>query len=480
MNKYTLLVGTGQKLLELDQDGNQHIIEHGKGTYCGITWDDQYIYLLSRGYSRVGTSAQESIRIFNSNWKSVGKIGKPGTFSSAHDIIYQNGLIHVANTGKNCIDTFNPTGTKHWRAVWPGHDRMNHLNTVWVDEDWLYVVEHRRGASRISRMKWSEPKKVGVPFLTFGQHNHNFYIEGEYAYFCSSAQGLFIQYHLGDQQVVRTKEFQAYPRGIARGDGCWFVGLSFRAAQGDRVTGPSQVVVLNDHLHEIKRHDLANTGQLGVIRLMGKDRSHNSLDFPGRPGGVIRNNLGYDPHSYWSKRVDPNSARGYQPEYLDVDVGYIQEHTKDCEKILDFGPGVGRCFGAYNKNQEIKGVDLTSNYHDKAYASAKSLGLNFELVVCPDTTKVPWPDKYFDSAVICEVLLHQPTLDAVTNILKELLRVCHKVVIINSMVGKNTSKHCFAYNLAELAKDNGWKHKHRKEEQGKEFIVIHEGISTLR
>ena len=185
--------------------------------------------------------------------------------------------------------------------------------------------------------------------------------------------------------------------------------------------------------------------------------------------------VGYDVLKYWNERENPNSNDPNQRNTKNH-IEFVKANTRKEDKILDFGPGVGRILPAYNTNNEIIGYDISSNYKDRLIKAAKTLNLNFKLIVKEEkVTKFSFSEHYFDSSVSISVLLHQPPKQ-IENIMRELARVSKKVVIIShydtsipyDSIDDNydKSKYCFNHDYKKLCKVNDfkiltWKHNDR-------------------
>ena len=85
----------------------------------------------------------------------------------------------------------------------------------------------------------------------------------------------------------------------------------------------------------------------------------------------------YDPNTYWSNRPNPNNDGGR--ETLKKHTSFIEKHTIDATKILEFGAGVGRTLMSYTQHSEISILDITERYKVELFSKASDLklGINF-------------------------------------------------------------------------------------------------------
>lgn len=103
--------------------------------------------------------------------------------------------------------------------------------------------------------------------------------------------------------------------------------------------------------------------------------------------------------------------------------------------ILELGCGDGDNFLALSESVEIKqftGIDNNSEmiafcqkrYPDQAW-------------ICMNSPPYPFPDKHFDSVIICNLLHHLDTIEVIDAVLKEALRLSKRVIIFEPLQSKN-------------------------------------------
>ena len=153
----------------------------------------------------------------------------------------------------------------------------------------------------------------------------------------------------------------------------------------------------------------------------------------------------YNELKYWNARQNPNSATD---EITNQHIAFIKEHTAGCRIILDWGPGVGRIFPAYTKEQVIVGYDIAPQYSKAVKERAELLDLHYSHFLGRDINKVPFPTKSFDAVVSVSVLLHQRDPKSMA---REMERVAKKIIVISGL--GNDSPHCFNHDYDELFKN---------------------------
>lgn len=174
----------------------------------------------------------------------------------------------------------------------------------------------------------------------------------------------------------------------------------------------------------------------------------------------------YSEFEYWNKRTyptDPNMEMETNKRHID----YIRKHVVGSKSVLDFGPGIGRTFEAYEGIPYVEGCDISRLYENTAKKVAKEVGFDFKLIHLDlsEVGKLPYRKKQFDVAVASEVLLHQRP-ENILKVMRELVRVARKVVVISwgedrvpfripgdASEGPN---HCFHYDYRRICQDEYW------------------------
>ena len=161
----------------------------------------------------------------------------------------------------------------------------------------------------------------------------------------------------------------------------------------------------------------------------------------------------FNEYKYWNTRLHPTSQ---DDEYTDTHLKYISKHILGAERLLDFGPGIGRTLSAYKGIGYVEGYDVSTRYKKYALKRASELGLPFIYTIntSGDLTYIPYEDKWFDVVVACTVLLHQKP-ENIIFVMKELIRISKKVIVITWM-GVTTASYSFSHDYFEICKEQGW------------------------
>ena len=93
----------------------------------------------------------------------------------------------------------------------------------------------------------------------------------------------------------------------------------------------------------------------------------------------------YDVVEYWNNRDNPNSKNPNERN-TELHINYVKSNIDELDKILDFGPGVGRILPAYYRKNKVTGYDISSNYKERLLKAAKEEEINLELVI--ETKKI--------------------------------------------------------------------------------------------
>ena len=192
----------------------------------------------------------------------------------------------------------------------------------------------------------------------------------------------------------------------------------------------------------------------------------------------------YDVVEYWNQRDDPNSKIPNERN-TKMHIDFVNSNIGTDDKILDFGPGIGRILPAYNEQNIITGYDISSKYKKRLLETAKKQKINLDLIVEDKVlTKFTFDDNQFTTAVSISVLLHQPP-EHITNIMCELARISEKVIIVSwhdptipydyADEERDKTKFCFNHNYKEICAENNliinsWDYK----SEGKQVYFIYE------
>lgn len=169
----------------------------------------------------------------------------------------------------------------------------------------------------------------------------------------------------------------------------------------------------------------------------------------------------YDEIEYWRRRRFPNhSTKGTLPKSSLI-LDYIKRHLENNSKVLDFGAGVGRTFPACAKVSHLECFDITDKYAKILAAKAKGYKFDFSFTLGHTIGVTPYKDKEFDTAIACQVLLHQKPQN-IRRVMAELIRVANKVIVISGQVSETAriteNTYCFHHKYLKICRDNKWKY----------------------
>src|SRR4029077_1505002 len=124
--------------------------------YYGISWQPggKDLFLSHSGLDNESLIDITAYALSETGWISYSK-GETGKFlSQPHQIICApDGRVVCANTGRNCVTVIDPAkpgyfqeariSESRWDRVSPAQDTGDHLNSVFIKGDRLYVAAHR-------------------------------------------------------------------------------------------------------------------------------------------------------------------------------------------------------------------------------------------------------------------------------------------------------------------------------------------------
>ena len=279
----SLLVSTSTALV-LVEHGRVHTVHTGAGIYFGLTWDRDHVFVLCRNNQRHGPVRRlfgqtSTLEVLDKNFVHVDTVACHSV-RDPHQAIERDGAIYMANTGRDRIEVYR--GGAFSRINWTGQHRdVHHINSVWFTEQSFYVLENNKLESssvRIFDLNWQSERTVRL-----GQGAHNLYRSGNHLYTCSSATRRMLRHDLasGEELEVSVADRQWVPRGLARGPGCFYLGLSAEGTRAERHGGhPGRVVATDEQFAVLDTVEIAGAGQVNEVRLVSDlDAAHNGVAF---------------------------------------------------------------------------------------------------------------------------------------------------------------------------------------------------------
>jgi hypothetical protein len=276
------MVATWHNLIVLHKgEVLENLSEPNTGHY-GITWNDRYLFALFAD-ATVMDGTNQVIRLFDHNLKPVRDILQ-GVIAGVHQIIWYDGLLWVCSTNDDSIvvSTENGEVVQRWHPAPdfdPDDPAKDHINSIWFDHGYVYVVAHgfHHGTPAIHKFSYPEFQPVGnYPSVKNG---HNVYVDDGNLLTCMP-HGLYIH---GGEPV--------------RLDGGMTKGLSVTA---DRIyAGASSIIKDRERRRKDRRgrifilnrgYDWLDTidlelGPVGEVRVLDvPDLAHHSRPWGGKYG----------------------------------------------------------------------------------------------------------------------------------------------------------------------------------------------------
>ena len=286
MSDWPFFIVTTSNDVRLVAEGSEKIIHEGHGIYYGLTWDQAFVYVMSRD-SPTNRGFCQIIAI------------DPDTFTEAcvlspyvpdgHQMVYQDGFIYATETATNSVIKIQPVTRNFEHINWSGHTHdVNHLNSVFKGLDGFWVGYHNLGkrtgkGSSINLVDFDSKQLLYSKEV--GQGIHNIVEAAGKIYVCSSETGTLITLDSSTREVVRTDYVGSWVRGIGITKEYIVLGSTqFAEDREKRLTGNSEVYLLSRDSHEVlDRLVLKDTGSIYDLRVVGEhDAAHNGIDFPGR------------------------------------------------------------------------------------------------------------------------------------------------------------------------------------------------------
>lgn len=268
-----LLIGTARRLLLWD--GQPHTVYESDSLTYGITWDGRHAYVVNG----------PDLLVMDKDLEVVDRLALD--MWGPHQALYSSGRVYIMESARNTIITVAGRAyhRQRWPHMMPGEDP--HINSLWVQGDKHYVVEHRQMVTPkrivVTDRDWTMLHVIEIPeSALMGKLSglHNVYVEDDTLY--TLGPGVIVTHNLvtGEFRTVTPDgEFPMYLRGLARTQDRFYIGVSHHQPRDRRVEGGSAFLVMDSNLNQLELVSLEGTGQLCEIRALEGDRAHNGINF---------------------------------------------------------------------------------------------------------------------------------------------------------------------------------------------------------
>lgn len=280
-----LLVATQKQLILWD--GKQHTILESHGMFYGISWNYDTIFAVERV-----TEEPSAVLALDENLHLLGYMEFSELGDDPHQAFWYKDCLYIANRDKFRVEVMETSTGKQWHVHQTEKD--NHINSVWSDGEYFYVVEHRQNrmpkAVQLFDMQWNHHSKLEVclkeqtPHTGYGIHN----VYKEDSMVVTLAPDQFVLMHMSWKEhlsmafahTIKGPVTRPYYRGLAKAMGVFYVGVSRVDAREHRGEGDSCIYMLDNRLDLLDVIELHDTGQILEVRALTGDLAHNGLDCP--------------------------------------------------------------------------------------------------------------------------------------------------------------------------------------------------------
>ncbi len=187
------------------------------GSYYGLAWDCDRLFILQRGTTRKGRKRLRTLlpdpdlllRVETAPTESVPRLFPELAVSKrldSHSLDMFGGQVYLTLTAQNSILVYDPTrrttvisriGPRSYKNGTRYLDRYHHLNSLFVDKDWVWLMAHndtsytsrKSEILRVPRAALDDGQREISPdetIRTRGSHAHNLFRVGSDLYWCDS------------------------------------------------------------------------------------------------------------------------------------------------------------------------------------------------------------------------------------------------------------------------------------------------------
>ena len=289
------LISTPGYLLFCDLERRTtRVIAREAPEYYGISWtrDGRELITTHSGIRNDTLVDLASYADSEKGWLRIGGRDLDALgFSQPHQVVAgPAGTVLVTNTGRNCLSVVDPLrqsvreirlSPSRWDRVSHTEKPGNHLNSVWADDRFAYVLAHNfernSFVAKCSLEDFSVVETV-TSEEALGAHNVWPMPDGGLLVCASRAGGLM---DLRRDALLWSSGTTSWTRGLAVTPDHILVGESEQAARGDRGSGLSGIWVLDRHrFRTLDYHCLGPYGGVHEIRVLDlPDEAHHGIPF---------------------------------------------------------------------------------------------------------------------------------------------------------------------------------------------------------
>lgn len=302
--RYAIVATTSWLLLVDLQSKQVHPLERNRPEYYGISWfpGDSRLVLSHSGLDNASLLDISAYSQSEKGWLSMGALSSRTFLSQPHQIICApDGQVICANTGRNVISVYDfktpktlqetGVGQARWDRLFLDHTTGDHLNSVFLRDEMLYVVAHgHTHGSKIATFSYPGLDLISVQSLGSITGLHNVWVtpQGQ-KISCHSENGSVID--LDSQLPVWESGAAIYTRGLAATKDYVLIGESQKTGRDLRRSSLSGIWILSrndwkavDHIY------LGPYGAVNEIRVLDEpDDAHHGHPFNDLGGLRLRN-----------------------------------------------------------------------------------------------------------------------------------------------------------------------------------------------
>ncbi|UKS24974.1 TIGR03032 family protein [Paenibacillus sp. HWE-109] len=294
--KYVLVTTTCYLLLVNLEDGQVIPLEGNRQEYYGISWfkGDDRLVLSHSGIQNSKLKDLATYAVSERGWISAGEEKSPFFLSAPHQILCtSDDKIVCTNTGRNVITTIELSkpgyyhecglSSERWDRLSPDVFSGDHLNSVFIKDDKLYVIAHRfKKGSWLGVFSYPEMQLLNIENLGPRSGLHNIWITDQgQRISCDSERGSLID--LDESTPVWISGSPIYTRGLAAHGNYVVVGESQQTGRDLRHSSISGLWIIDRSTWKAIDHiSLGPYGVVHEVRLLDvPDMAHHNIPFAG-------------------------------------------------------------------------------------------------------------------------------------------------------------------------------------------------------
>lgn len=264
-----LLVTTSKSLLYVDVNTQQVTQVHtGKGLYYGITSDKDFIYAGARNRlvsSEIDPAKEEGVILkFDHSLHLLEELKPAFPLRDIHQIKIIDKLLYITCSFDNMIAIYDGKEWKKWYPNQHQNEDINHFNSLYNDENYIYLMAHNFGESEV--YLFDRETREYIKKIQIGKCAHNIWFDRQHKLCTLSSE----ESKMVDSSNTTLLMLEGFPRGITMTQDHLYVGISKKTERDLRDFTDGKILIFDKKNNKLGEISLESEGMVLDIRVINE------------------------------------------------------------------------------------------------------------------------------------------------------------------------------------------------------------------